>query len=155
MRISLALLPLSLPVALWASPCASQTFPALPPAAPPLVQLPPELTDPATADRLADAMQGLSQALLDMRVGAIRAALEGRAPTRAERNMTVGDLARHKDPDFDRHLHQQIAAAKPKVEQSIKALNSALPEINADLEHARQSLERALANLPDPNYPRR
>ena len=151
MRISVTLLPL----ALCAAPCAAQQFPSAPPPAPPIVQLPPELTDPATADRLADAMQGLSQALLDMRVGAIRAALEGRAPTPAERNMRVGDLARRNDPDFDRHLHQQIAAAKPKVEQGIRALNGALPEINADLEHARQSLERALANLPDPNYPRR
>lgn len=151
MRISLALLPLSLS----AAPCVAQALHAAPPAAPPLVQLPPELTDPATADRLADAMQGLSQALLDMRVGAIRAALEGRAPTAAERTQTVGDLARRNDPNFDRHLHQQIAAAKPKVEQSIRALDSALPEINSDLEHARQSLERALANLPDPNYPRR
>lgn len=151
MRISVAFLP----IAFCAAPCAAQTFAPAQPAAPRVVQLPPELTDPATADRLADAMQGLSQALLDMRVGAIRAALEGRPPTPAERSMTVGDLARQKDPDFDRHLHQQIAAAKPKVEQGIRALNSALPEINADLEHARQSLERALANLPDPNYPRR
>ena len=150
MRTGLLLLPLFLS----ATPAIGQVLPPPPPAAP-LVQIPPELTDPATADRLADAMQGLSQALLDLRVGNIHATLQGRAPTPAERNMTVRDLARRDDPDFERHLHQQIAAAKPKIRQSMEALNQALPEINADLEHVRQSLERALSNLPDPNYPRR
>lgn len=150
MRISLALLPLSL----CAAPAFAQILPP-PPPPPPLIQLPPELTDPATADRVTDAMQGLSEALLDMRVGRIHAALQGRAPTPAERNMTVRDLARHDDPNFERHLHQQIASARPKMEQSLRALNSALPEINGDLEHARQSIERAISNLPDPNYPRR
>lgn len=150
MRTGLLLLPLSLS----AAPAVAQVLPP-PPPAPPLVQIPPELTDPATADRLADAMQGLSQALLDMRVGNIQAALQGRAPTPAERNMTVGDLGRRDDPNFERHLQRQIAAAKPKIEQSMRALNQALPEINADLDNARRSLERALSNLPDPNYPRR
>jgi hypothetical protein len=150
MRVFVMFLPLSLA----AAPAVAEVLPP-PPPPPPVVQLPQVLTDPATADRLDDAVQGLSQALLDMRIGNIQAALQGRRATRAERDMTVGDLARRRDPDFDRHLHQQIAAAKPKVEQSIRALNQALPEINADLDHARRSLERALSNLPDPNYPRR
>jgi hypothetical protein len=119
------------------------------------VQLPPELTDPATADRLTDAMQSLSQALLDMRVGNIKAAIEGRRASPDEQRMTVRDLARRNDPDFDRHLHQQIAQARPKIEQGIRAVNEALPEVNEDLERARSSIERAIANLPDPNYPRR
>jgi len=53
--------------------------------------------------------------------------MEGRQPTPAERNLTVSDLARRNDPQFDRHLQQQIAATKPKIEQSIHALNQALP----------------------------
>ena len=141
MRASLILLPLTL----CAAPALAQAAPAAP----------PELTDPATADRLADAMQSLSQALLDMRVGNIQAALEGRRATPSERRMTVRDLARRNDPDFERHLNQQIATARPKVEQGIRAMNQALPEVNEDLQRARQSLERALSNLPDPNYPRR
>jgi len=145
MRISLILLPLSL----CAAPALAQ------PAPPPTIQLPPELTDPATADRLADAMQSLSQALLDMRVGNIKAAVEGRRATPAERRMTVRDLARRNDPDFDRRLDQQIAAARPRIEQGIRAMNQALPEVTDDLQRAQAAIERALANLPDPNYPRR
>ena len=149
MRTSLVLLPLSL----CAAPALAQPLPPPPP--PPLVQLPPELTDPATADRLTDAMQSLSQALLDMRVGNIKAAVEGRRATPAERRMTVRDLARRDDPDFDRHLHQQIAAARPKLQQGIRAMNQALPEVTEDLQRAQAAIARALANMPDPNYPRR
>ena len=147
MRASLILLPLTL--------CGAPALAQAAPAGPDAIRVPPELTDPATADRLADAMQSLSQALLDMRVGNIQAALEGRRATLSERRMTVRDLARRNDPDFERHLNQQIATARPKVEQGIRAMNQALPEVNEDLQRARQSLERALSNLPDPNYPRR
>ena len=142
MRISLVLLPLSL----CAAPALSQPAPDA---------IPRELTDPSTVHRLTDTMQSLSQALLDIRVGNIQAALEGRAPTPAERNLTVGDLARRNDPQFDQHLQQNIEAARPKMEQSVRALSETLPEVTQDLQRARKSLERAMSNLPDPNYPRR
>ena len=140
MRIALTLLPLSL----LATPALAQP-----------IQLPPELTDPVTADKLARSMQALSQAMLDLKIGAVQAAIEGRQPTPAERNLSLGDLARRTDPQIDRHLQQQIATAKPKIEQSIHALNQALPEITADLQRAHQALQRAIANMPDPNYPKR
>jgi hypothetical protein len=149
MRTSLALLPLLV----VAAPAVAQPLPPPPP--PAIMQLPPELTDPATADRLTDAMQSLSQALLDMRVGNIKAAIEGRRASPAQRRMTVRDLARRDDPNFDRRLHQQIAAAKPKLQQGIRAMNQALPEVTEDLQRAQVAIERALANMPDPNYPRR
>jgi hypothetical protein len=143
MRLGLVLLPLAL--------CSA---PAFAQAAPPL-QIPPQLVDSATAEKLANGMEALSGALLNLKVGDVRAAVEGRKATPAEHNLTVGDLARREDPEFQRHLQQRIDDAKPKIEQSIKALNQALPEITSDLERARQSIERAMANMPDPNYPRR
>jgi hypothetical protein len=121
----------------------------------PAPRLPPELTDPATAQRLTDAMQSLSTALLNLRVGEVAAALEGRPALPEERNLTVGDLARRDDPDFDRRIHERIASVGPTMQQSITAMNKALPEITRDLKDARKSLERAIANMPDPNYPKR
>lgn len=146
MRASLVLLPLSLS----AAPALAQTVTPATAAEPKVSQIPPQ-----TADRLADSMQSLSQALLDMKVGGVTAALQGRQPSLAEKNLSVRDLARRNDPDLDRRIEQQIAAAKPKVEQTLKALNQALPEITEDLQRAQKSLERAMANMPDPNYPRR
>ena len=141
MRKSLILLPLLTA----ATPAAAQQAP----------QLPPELTDPRTADRLADAMQGLSQALLDLRVGEVRAALEGRRASPAEKQMTVRDMGRRDDPNFDRHVQQDMANVRPMVHQSMHALAQALPQMMQGLNQAQQALERAVANMPDPTYPRR
>ena len=145
MRAGFALIPLSL--------CAA---PALAQAAPPAaIQLPPQLTDPATADRLADAMQAMSKAFLDLPVGQVQAALEGRRPTRVEQRLTVRDLGRRDDPNFDRKFEQKVAEARPMMRQSMKALNEALPGMIQGLQQAQQSLQRAVANLPDPTYPKR
>jgi hypothetical protein len=118
-------------------------------------QLPPELTDPATAQRLANTMQALSNALLNVRLGGVKAALEGREATPQEKNLTVRDMARRKDPNFDRDLQRQVAQAGPTMQRSMKALNQALPSVMQGLADAQQSIERAVANMPDPTYPRR
>jgi hypothetical protein len=146
MRLSLALLP----VTICATPALAQSLPPASSAQQPVLQVPPE-----TVDRLADSMQSLSQALLDLKIGGVQAALEGRKASPAERNLTVRDLGRRNDPNFDRNIQQQIAEAKPKLEQGVRALNEALPEITQNLQNAQRSIERAISNLPDPNYPRR
>src|SRR5205809_7937741 len=57
------------PLVLVASPILAQPMPQ---------QLPPELTDPATVRQLATAAQAVSDAMLDINVGEVRAAIEGR-----------------------------------------------------------------------------
>jgi hypothetical protein len=130
--------------------CASPAF-----AQQPMPQLPPELTDPTTVARVADTAQAVTDALLNVRVGDVRAAVEGREATPVERRMTVGDLARRDDPDFDRRLHQDIARGGARVQQSMRAVNQALPAVMQALLDAQRSIDRAVANLPDPTYPRR
>jgi hypothetical protein len=144
MRKSLFVLPI-VPILLAATPAVAQPAP----------QLPPQLTDPATTQRLTSTLQVLSTALLNMRVGEVQAALEGRQASPQERNLTVGDLARQKDPEFDRHLQQKMASVGPMVQHSARALNQVLPQVMHDLKNAQKSLERAVANMPDPNYPQR
>ena len=118
-------------------------------------QLPPELTDPATIQRVAGAMQAASQALLNVRVGEMHAAIEGREASPRERNETVGDLVRKKDPNFDRDVQREVATVGPKIQRSMRAINRALPQVVQDVDDAQRSLDRAVSNLPDPNYPRR
>jgi hypothetical protein len=136
-----------LPLLLCASPALAQQAP------PPL--LPPELADPATAQRIAGTVEALSDALLNVRVGGIRAALDGREASPRERDVTVGDLARRDDPDFDRRLHHQLATVAPRIQEGVAAVNRALPQVIEDVDDAQKSLERAVSNLPDPTYPRR
>jgi hypothetical protein len=145
MRKSLLILPLLL----CATPAFAQDAPT------PAIQLPPELTDPAAAMKLARTMQALSTALLNIRVGDMHAALEGREATPEERNMTVGDIVRRKDPNFDRDVQREVATMGPKIQRSMRALNRTLPEVARDVEDAKRSLKRAVSNLPDPNYPQR
>jgi hypothetical protein len=97
----------------------------------------------------------MSNAFLDLKVGSLDAALDGRKPRRAERNLTVRDLGRRDDPDFDRHFQQRMASAKPMIEHGVKALNQALPSMVQGLTQAQEALERAVANMPDPTYPKR
>lgn len=139
--------PFLLPLLICATPALAQT-PAQPaPAEPPLV-------DPAVADRVADTMQALSKAFLDLRVGELRAAVEGREPTPVDKKLTIRDLARGGDPNFAADVQRQVAEARPRIERSVKALNDALPGIMDGLEQAQKSLERAAANMPDPSYPK-
>ena len=135
MRFGLLLIPLSL--------CAAPAI-AQPVAVPP--QIPPE-----AVDRAADTMQSLSKAFLNLPVGEVQAAVEGRRPTSVDRRRTMAS----ETGLSARELQQRIAAAKPQIEQSVEAINRALPEITQDLQRAQQSIERALSNMPDPNYPRR
>ena len=134
-----------LPVLLCSSPAFAQPAP----------QLPPELTDPATVHQLFGTLDQLSRALMNVRIGEARAALEGRDATPRERNMTVGDYARRNDPNFDRKLHQQIATAEPQLQRGIQSMNRALPAVMQALDDAERAVDRAVANMPDPTYPRR
>ena len=147
MRKSLILLPL-----LFAATPALAERPATSPAT---IKVPRELTDPATANRLAKTMQGLTDALLDLKVGEIQADAEGREATPAERRLTVRDMERRKDPNFERNLRRQVADAGPRIEQGMKALSDAMPAIMKALDDASRAIDRAAANMPDPTYPKR
>jgi hypothetical protein len=142
MRTTLALIPL---LALSAPAFATRPQP----------QLPPQLTDPATAQRLTSVMQLLSNAFLNVKVGGVEAAIEGREASPQERNLTVRDMARRDDPNFDRNFQQHIAQVGPAMQRSMNALNQALPEVMQSLHEAKKSIDRAVANMPDPTYPKR
>jgi len=136
MRTALALLPLTL----LATPAV---------AAPP-PQVPPQLSDPATIDRLTNAMQALSHAMMNLPVGQIQAAVGGRPVTPADRNRTLRDI----EPGLDRDVQAQIAQARPRMQASMKALTEAMPAMMQSLHEAKKALDRAEANMPDPNYPK-
>jgi hypothetical protein len=52
-------------------------------------------------------------------------------------------------------MQQQIANVGPMMQRSMNALNQALPAVMQSLTEAQKSIERAVANIPDPTYPRR
>jgi len=115
------------------------------------IQIPKELTDPAWATRLTNVLQVLSKSMLDLPVGEVEAAIEGRQPTAADKRKTVRSETRMSE----RELSQQIEAARPAMQGAMKAMASALPAMLQGLEQAGREMEKATANLPQPGYPKR
>ena len=146
---------LIIPLALAASPALAQTRPATPPpGSSEAIAVPPQLTDPATAEKLSRMMQAMSKVFLELPVGEIEAAAEGRKSTRADRRRTVRQLGRADDPNFERNFQREIANSKPMIEASMKALAAALPAMMRGMGEAGRELEKATANMPSPNYPK-
>jgi hypothetical protein len=148
MRLQLALLP----IALLASPVAAQA-PAPAPADP--IQIPPELTDPATMARVGNMVGALSKAIMNMPVGDIQAAAEGRPATPADHNRTLRDIAGGGDPNFEQNLQRQIAQSQVTMQAGMRAMAAAMPAISRAVSQAAEEIERATANLPSPTHPRR
>lgn len=140
MRLSLVFAAL---VATAASPALAQ--PATPP-----VQLPSEIADGRMLDQLGDVAGVLAKALLSLPVGEVEAAIENRPVTREDRRRTVasemGTDAREIDRDVER--------GKVVMKQGGQAMVRALPVITRELGRIGEQLDRALANLPSPTYPR-
>ncbi|MEO5973133.1 MAG: hypothetical protein ABIP91_07210 [Sphingomicrobium sp.] len=146
------------PLALAASPALAQSAPApAPVGAAPIeaISVPPELTDPRFTARIGDMMQALSKAFLNLPVGEIEAAVEGRRPTAADRRRTVREVGRRDDPNFERNLEAQIAGSEVAMEAGAKAMAAAIPAMMKGVQDAAREIEKATANLPSPVYPKR
>jgi len=137
---------LALPLALIPVPAAAAAAEA------PQTQIPPELSDPAVADKLTRALGPLSRALMNMPVGELEAALSGREATAADRSKRLADQI---GPDGQKDVEATIAAAGPQMRAMQKALVASLPAIMSALGGMEKELERAAANMPDPTYPKR
>ena len=145
MRLLLIALPLAF--------CASPAFAA--PRHTPIPQLPRQLTDPAMADQMGRVAGALTRALMNLPVGEVEAAIEGRAATEADRRRTVRDIAGRNDPNLDRRIEQQAARSGAALQAGAQAMAAALPGILESIDRAADQIDRATANLPQPGYPRR
>ena len=113
------------------------------------------LDDPRNERLMKSLMSAVSDSLLAMPVGEVKAAAEGRSATTEEKRLTVRDLARRDDPQFETKLRDGLAKSGPALKQSMKALSASLPALAKSVEELSRSMERLGANLPDPTYPKR
>lgn len=122
-------------------------------AAPAVPQLPPELSDPAMADKLGRMAGALTKSLMDLPVGELEAAVQGRPATAADKAKRVRDSIG--GPEAEQRVQTEVAQSGRQMQAMSKALVASLPAIMAALDQAEKQLERATANLPDPTYPKR
>ncbi len=111
------------------------------------------LADPALPDQLGRVAGALTRSLMNVPVGEVEAAIEGRPVTRADRQRTIGDSM--SDRYADQRIADQAAASGRTMQTAGKALARSLPAIMQAIAGAQADVERALGNLPNPNYPRR
>ena len=137
----------ALPLLLVAAPVAARPAPGSEAG-----QIPPELSDPALADKLTRVSGTLAQALMNLPVGEVEAAIEGRTPTPADRSRRVRDEI---GPEGERKLMSEVATSGPRMRAMQKALVSSLPALMNAMGQVEEQLERAVSNIPDPTYPRR
>ena len=109
------------------------------------------MMDMRWADRLTDAMVAMSKVFLEMPVGEVEAAVEGRQPTPADKRRTVRSETRMSE----REIRQSIESTKPAMQAGMRALNAARPAMMKGLEDAQREMERASSNVPRPEYPKR
>ena len=141
---------LFVPALLIAAPAAAQPAPT-----PDLGEVTRVLNDPRLADQFGSIARALSKAVLDMPVGEIQAAVEGRPVTPADKARTVRELGRAGNPNFERDLDRQIANAEPAIRNGMKAMSASIPAMMQAMTNIAAELERATANLPSPTHPKR
>ena len=96
-------------------------------------------------------MAAMSKAFLDRPIGEVEAAVEGRPATLADKRRTV----RSETGMSEREIREQVQAAKPAMQAGMKALAAALPPLLEGVSKAQAELDRAVANVPRPDYPKR
>ena len=121
-------------------------------------QIPAELTDPAMAETLGRMLGSVTRVMLDLPVGELQAAVEGREASTADKRRTIRDMA-GRDPDIERKVERQVADAVPRMQAAMKAMAASVPAMARALEQAAEqmegSIDRATANMPTPGYPKR
>ncbi len=137
---------LILPLLTLASPALAQSTPA---------PLPPQMMDPALPAQLGRMAGALTHALMNLPVGELEAAIEGRPASPADRRKTVGSETRRDNPYVEQDIQRDVASSAGVMQSSARAMQRAMPAIEQALGQAAAAIERETANLPSPAYPRR
>ena len=102
-------------------------------------------------ESLPSVLGALTDALLDVRIGKLAAALEGDlTPSRRDSERTVADLGEENDPDFRERTEAQVRASAAGVAGMSRAIGAALPEIARSADAIEQEVARAARALPRP-----
>lgn len=157
----LPLLALATPALAQVVPYPPAPYPApYPPApygyAPPGAgMIPPQVFDPALPAQLGRMAGALTHAFMNLPVGELEAAIEGRPATPSDRRKTVGSEARRDNPYIERDIQRDVASSAGAMQSGARAMQRAMPVIGQAIGQAAAEIERATANMPSPYYPRR
>ena len=112
-----------------------------------------QIADPAMGAALGRMMPAISRALMNMPVGEIEAAIEGRAPNAADRKRTVQDSIG--GPAEAARVERELAVSGVQMQAMQQALAAALPGMIAAAGALEREMDRVGAAIPVMDTPSR
>ncbi|HWH18786.1 MAG TPA: hypothetical protein VNT77_10725 [Allosphingosinicella sp.] len=112
------------------------------------------IPDPREVEAVGAAAGRAMDAILDMPVGPLREAIEGRRLSRREREETLGDHAAKDDPYFRERMRDQLAVAGVAVGVLAEQMAVMTPVLRQTLEDVERRVEEAVRTPPPHDYGR-
>lgn len=113
------------------------------------------MPDRREIEAVTDTAARAADAILDVPVGPLREAIEGRKLSRREREETLGDRAAKDDPYFRDRMRDQIGVASVAVGALAEQMAVMAPVLRRTLEEVERRVEDAARGVPPRDYDRR
>lgn len=142
---------------LIASAALAAAAPALAaqPAAPPVLPADPRdaeiraaMPDPAEMKAMGEAAARAVDAMMEVPIGPLREAVEGRKLSARERSETIGDRAVRDDPHFRDRMNAGIASASVAMAALAEQMVTIAPVLRRTLDDVAQRMEEAIRTAP-------
>lgn len=113
------------------------------------------LPDPRELEAMGNVATRTMDAILDVPIGPLREAVEGRKLSPREREETIGDHARRDDPYFRERMRDQMGVATVALGALAEQMAVMTPVLRRTLEDVERRVEDAVRGLPPRDYDRR
>jgi len=145
-RLVLRKLTIAALVAASAVPAAAQ--PVAPRSAPSDEEFRQAVPDQREMEKMGDVAANAIDALMDVPVGPLREAIEGRKLSPRERQETLGDHAGRDDPQFRERMRDQIGVVTIALGALTQHMAEIAPVLRRTLEDVEQRMDNAVRGLP-------
>ncbi|HWH23144.1 MAG TPA: hypothetical protein VNT25_07660 [Allosphingosinicella sp.] len=100
-------------------------------------------------ERVGEVAARAADAILEVPIGPLREAVEGRKLSKKEREETLGDHAAKDDPYFRERMRDQMAVATVALGALAEQMAVMTPILRQTLEDAQRRVEEAARGLPE------
>ena len=113
------------------------------------------MPDPAELKAMGDVAARAMEAMMDVPIGPLREAVEGRKLSRKEREETLGDVARRDDRQFKERMRGQMGVASIAMAALMEQMVTIAPVLRNTLEDVSRRVEDAARAAPQRPYERK
>ncbi|HEY0625445.1 MAG TPA: hypothetical protein VGD10_01800 [Allosphingosinicella sp.] len=114
-----------------------------------------DVPDAREIEQMGEVAARAADAILDVPVGPLREAIEGRKLSRREREETLGDRAAKDDPYIRERMQDQMRTATVALGALTEQMAVMAPVLQRTLEDVERRMEDAVRGVPSRDYDRR